>query len=172
MKIALLKILLLVGWSIPVATVVPVAIGGLLSWLAPLHSPPFVYVTSGFVVGVFPWLLLTYIATIKRLGIGWHWLLSLISTLTATVFSSEALSLVDDFRPFAGLMHKACSPQAIEALPQLQYMAVSCAVSSWLALTSSAFISTITAGAPIVLLAWTYRHFFSQLPDTAYVDET
>jgi hypothetical protein len=159
MKIAWLKMLLIVGWSVPVSAAVPITLAGLLSWLAPVYTPPFIFITTGFVVGVFPWLLVTYVVTTKRFGIGWHWLVSTIASLMAVLFSNIALSDVVEYRHLADLIRSSCSMPAEETLTQLRYMAVSCGITSWLALASAAFTSTITAGAPLVLIGWSYRHF-------------
>jgi hypothetical protein len=162
MKIAWHKMLFIVGWSVPVSAAVPIILAGLLSWLAPMYTPPLIFATAGFVVGMFPWLLVTYLVATKRFGIGWHWLVSVIASLIAVVFSSIALSGVVELRYFADMIRTSCSLPAEETLTQLRHMAVSCGVTSWLALAGAAFSSTITAGAPLVLVAWFYRHFVSR----------
>ncbi|MDO8458136.1 MAG: hypothetical protein Q7T07_14640 [Burkholderiaceae bacterium] len=161
MNPALLRALVLVGWSIPACAAVVIALSALLAWLSPEHM----YLSFVFVivaVGVFPWLLLTHIVASKRFGIGWHWLVSAVASLLAIEVSRVALSGVVDIRQLTDKIRSACSMPTEETLSQLQLMAASCGITSWFSIASPAFICTIMAGLLLALAAWAYKRFSSR----------
>lgn len=158
MKTAFVRALILVGWSIPACAAVGVAILVLLSWFSPEHSYLSI-VLPNFVIGVLPWLLLTYIVTSKRFGIGWHWLVSAVASLLAVEISRVALSGVGHTMLLADKLRSACSMPAEEMLSQLQRMAISCGITSWLTTAGAALIHATTAGLLLALVAWAYRRF-------------
>lgn len=159
MNPALLRALVLIGWSIPVCAAVGISLTALLAWLLPEHIYLSVVVVI-FTIGVLPWLLLTYIVASKRFGIGWHWLVSAIASLLAIEVSRIALAGVVDFRRLAdNNTRSACSMPTEETLSQLQLMVASCGITSWFSITSSALIGTIPAGILLALAAWAYKRF-------------
>ena len=159
MKSALPKGILLIAWSVPACAALAVALQVLLTWLAPaqLHLALIIVL---FVVGVFPVLLLAYIAASKRFGLGWHWFVATVASLFAVEIGRAALSGLGIAEQFKSVIHASCAYLPDAGLDQVQQMAASCGVAGWLSLASATFVRTLAGGLILLTAAWGYKNFF------------
>jgi hypothetical protein len=158
MKGALSRALLLVAWSVPTAAAFAVAIQALSAWLGSSHVK-LAFIAFVFVAGVLPYLLLAYIATGKRFGVGWHWFASTVASLLAVEIGRLALSKIEFGKQLASAIRSSCSMPSEAPFDQLQHMAVSCGITSWLSITSGTYIRTLAGGLVLVVAAWGYKRF-------------
>jgi hypothetical protein len=161
MKTVLLKALFLVAWFVPASATVAIALPALLARLSPAHLYLSFFMVF-FTISVFPWLLLAYIVFSKRFGIGWHWLVAATASLLAVEFSRIALSGIGDGKQIADVIRNSCFIPAEETLSQVQRLAMTCGITSWFSIASTAFIRTITAGLFLALAAWVHRYLVTR----------